>query len=54
MGDQTDPEPEHESKRVHATLDRPFRFLAVHRTSRLALAAGWVTDPAPFREDELN
>lgn len=48
-----EPEPEHESKRVYATFDRPFGFLAVHRASRLALAAGWVTDPAPFREDDL-
>lgn len=35
-----------------ATFDRPFGFLAVHRTSRLVLAAGWVTDPDPYREDE--
>ncbi|MFD6434923.1 serpin family protein [Streptomyces venezuelae] len=37
---------------VTATFDRPFGFLAVHRTSRLVLAAGWVTDPEPYREDE--
>ncbi|MGW0903802.1 serpin family protein [Streptomyces sp. NPDC002853] len=37
---------------VDAVFDRPFGFLAVHRTSRLVLAAGWVTDPEPFREDE--
>ncbi|MGW1636169.1 serpin family protein [Streptomyces lavendulae] len=30
------------------TFDRPFGFLAVHRTSRLVLAAGWVTDPVPY------
>ncbi|WP_371497724.1 hypothetical protein OG871_17385 [Kitasatospora sp. NBC_00374] len=27
-------------------LDRPFAFLAVHRPSGLALAAGWVTEPS--------
>lgn len=37
---------------VRATYDRPFGFLALHRHSRLVLAAGWVTDPEPYREDE--
>ncbi|MGW8061699.1 serpin family protein [Streptomyces ziwulingensis] len=37
---------------VRAVFDRPFGFLAVHRHTRLALAAGWVTDPEPYREDE--
>ncbi|NGO15286.1 serpin family protein [Streptomyces sp. HC44] len=37
---------------IRATFDRPFAFLAVHRTSRLVLAAGWVTDPKPYRQDE--
>lgn len=49
-----EPEPEHESKRAHAGFDRPFGFLAVHRGTRLVLAAGWVTDPEPFREDEQH
>ncbi|MFF0298787.1 serpin family protein [Kitasatospora sp. NPDC004614] len=33
----------------HATarFNRPFAFLAVHRTSGLVLMAGWVTEPAP-------
>ncbi|MES5816768.1 serpin family protein [Streptomyces sp. RG80] len=48
-----EPEPEHESTRAYATFDRPFGFLAVHRDTRLVLAAGWVTDPEPFREDDL-
>lgn len=26
--------------------------LARHRHTRLVLAAGWVTDPVPYREDE--
>ncbi|MET7734654.1 serpin family protein [Streptomyces sp. NPDC005402] len=34
---------------VTAAFDRPFGFLAVHRETRLVLAAGWVTEPAPFR-----
>ncbi|MFJ9806615.1 serpin family protein [Streptomyces sp. NPDC101158] len=29
-------------RRVALTIDRPFAFLAVHRTSRLVLTAGWV------------
>ncbi|MGQ4481843.1 serpin family protein [Streptomyces sp. SAS_276] len=33
---------------VRARFDRPFAFLAVHRASRLALTAGWVTDPTPY------
>ncbi|GAA2399626.1 hypothetical protein [Streptomyces daghestanicus] len=33
-------------------LRRPFGFLAVHRETRLVLAAGRVTDPKPFPEDE--
>lgn len=49
-----EPEPEYESKRAYATFDRPFGFLAVHRASRLVLAAGWVTEPKPFREDEYR
>jgi hypothetical protein len=36
---------------VEATFDRPFGFLALHRHSRLVLAAGWVTDPEPYPED---
>ncbi|WP_424878298.1 serpin family protein [Streptomyces sp. SLBN-8D4] len=32
-----------------AAFDRPFGFLAVHRGTRLALTAGWVTEPAPLR-----
>ncbi|QKZ19044.1 serpin family protein [Streptomyces chartreusis] len=37
---------------VRAAFDRPFGFLALHRHTRLVLAAGWVTDPEPYREDE--
>ncbi|WP_342786964.1 hypothetical protein [Streptomyces tailanensis] len=47
-------EPQYETLRVHATFGRPFGFLAVHRDTRLVLAAGWVTDPEPFREDDLE
>ncbi|MGV9643418.1 serpin family protein [Streptomyces sp. NPDC003514] len=38
--------------RVRATFDRPFGFLAVHRHTRLVLAAGWVTEPERHHEDE--
>lgn len=46
------PEKRYVTTEVCATFDRPFGFLAAQRTSRLVLAAGWVTDPEPFREDE--
>ncbi|MEU1333290.1 serpin family protein [Streptomyces sp. NPDC005865] len=46
------PEERYFTTEVDATFDRPFGFLAVHRTTRLVLAAGWVTDPKPYREDE--
>ncbi|RPE28716.1 serpin (serine protease inhibitor) [Kitasatospora cineracea] len=39
--------PPYAVRRITATFDRPFAFLAVHRTSRLVLAAGWVADPKP-------
>ncbi|MFC8131153.1 serpin family protein [Streptomyces sp. NPDC057302] len=48
------PEERYLTTEVDATFDRPFGFLAVHRTSRLVLAAGWVTDPEPYREDEFS
>lgn len=35
---------------VEATFDRPFAFLAVHRHTRLVLAAGWVSEPVPLPE----
>ncbi|POX55850.1 proteinase inhibitor I4 serpin [Streptomyces sp. Ru71] len=38
--------------RVRLRFDRPFGFLAVQRHTRLALAAGWVTDPTPYRDEE--
>ncbi|MFF7353169.1 MULTISPECIES: serpin family protein [Streptomyces] len=41
------PQYRYESTVVRAVYDRPFGFLAVDRESRLVLAAGWVTDPAP-------
>lgn len=45
------PELRYVTTTIDATFDRPFGFLAVHRSSRLVLAAGWVTDPEPYRED---
>jgi serine protease inhibitor len=44
----------YEQTSVKAFFDRPFGFLAVHRETRLVLAAGWVTDPKPYREDDYN
>ncbi|MGW7239957.1 serpin family protein [Streptomyces sp. NPDC054804] len=44
------PERRYVTTRIDARFDRPFGFLALHRHSRLVLAAGWVTDPLPFPE----
>ncbi|MFE0457932.1 serpin family protein [Kitasatospora sp. NPDC058965] len=38
-------------RRINARFDRPFGFLAVHRTSRLVLNAGWVTEPDALDEE---
>ncbi|MFE5945767.1 serpin family protein [Streptomyces sp. NPDC056480] len=38
---------------VELGIDRPFGFLAVHRTSRLVLSAGWVAEPVPYDEGDL-
>jgi hypothetical protein len=38
----------YETTVVRVAFDRPFGFLAVDRESRLALMAGWVTEPAPY------
>ncbi|MET9542878.1 serpin family protein [Streptomyces sp. NPDC006553] len=38
---------------VELDIDRPFGFLAVHRTSRLVLSAGWVTEPVPYDENDV-
>ncbi|MFE4257573.1 serpin family protein [Streptomyces sp. NPDC056883] len=37
-------------RQAQVAFERPFGFLAVHRTSRLVLAAGWVADPLPPEE----
>ncbi|WP_308012197.1 serpin family protein [Actinacidiphila acidipaludis] len=37
--------PRSEARQVDVAFDRPFAFLAVHRASRLILAAGWVAEP---------
>ncbi|MEU5771508.1 serpin family protein [Streptomyces asoensis] len=41
-------------REIEARFDRPFGFLALHRTSRLVLNAGWVTDPDPFEESSAD
>ncbi|MET8683570.1 serpin family protein [Streptomyces sp. NPDC004732] len=44
--------PSYTTTELAVTVDRPFGFLALDRGTRLVLAAGWVTDPKPYREDE--
>ncbi|WNM32612.1 serpin family protein [Streptomyces sp. Li-HN-5-11] len=46
------PDLRHVTTRISAAFDRPFGFLALHRHTRLVLAAGWVTDPLPFPEHD--
>ncbi|MGW6703638.1 serpin family protein [Streptomyces sp. NPDC054956] len=41
-------------RRAQVAFHRPFGFVAVHRTSRLVLAAGWVADPLPYVEEEWD
>ncbi|WP_327302645.1 serpin family protein [Streptomyces sp. NBC_01298] len=41
-------------RRAQVSFHRPFGFLAVHRTSRLVLAAGWVAAPLPYEEEEKD
>lgn len=38
------------AREISVRFDRPFAFLALHRTSRLVLNTGWVTDPETFEE----
>ncbi len=44
------PRPRYRVRRAEVRFDRPFGFLAVHRTSRLVLAAGWVDEPGTVAE----
>ncbi|MFB7608835.1 serpin family protein [Streptomyces gardneri] len=39
-------------RHIGLVFDRPFGFLAVHRTSRLVLSAGWVAEPVDHVLDE--
>ncbi|MFG2981952.1 serpin family protein [Streptomyces sp. NPDC048258] len=39
------PRTKYRARRAEVRFDRPFGFLAVHRSSRLVLAAGWVAEP---------
>ncbi|MEE6258845.1 serpin family protein [Plantactinospora sonchi] len=44
------PPPAKKRKRVVSfSVDRPFGFLAVHRSTGLVLVAGWVDQPDPYR-----
>ncbi|WAZ23905.1 proteinase inhibitor I4 serpin [Streptomyces cinnabarinus] len=53
MGSSPDALP-YTTTRAYVRLDRPFGFLAVHRETRLALVAGWVTEPRPYDEAEFS
>jgi hypothetical protein len=48
------PQYRYRARRISARFDRPFGFLAVHRTSRLVLNAGWVTEPDAFEESSWD
>ncbi|MFJ6794978.1 serpin family protein [Streptomyces sp. NPDC091268] len=39
-------------RRASVAFHRPFGFLAVHRTSRLVLAAGWIREPVAYAAQE--
>ncbi|MFB6564261.1 serpin family protein [Streptomyces sp. NPDC056400] len=43
--------PRYRARRAEVHFDRPFGFLAVHRTSRLVLAAGWVAEPDAYEPE---
>ncbi|MFJ4890006.1 serpin family protein [Streptomyces sp. NPDC088788] len=42
------------AREITVRFDRPFGFLALHRTSRLVLNAGWVTEPDLFEESPCD
>ncbi|MFJ8044124.1 serpin family protein [Kitasatospora sp. NPDC096147] len=42
--------PPYRIRDVTVCYDRPFGFLAIHRHSRVVLAAGWVAEPTAYRE----
>ncbi|MBY8876168.1 serpin family protein [Actinacidiphila acidipaludis] len=42
------------AREIGVRFDRPFGFLALHRTSRLVINAGWVTDPDTLDETSAD
>jgi serine protease inhibitor len=46
LGAALRPPPQYTVRVVRVAFDRPFGFLAVDRSSRLVLFAGWVENPA--------
>ena len=49
------PEERYRVTTVDVTFDRPFGFLAVHRPSRLAVVAGWVSSPfRPVQVEDIS
>jgi serine protease inhibitor len=47
LGAALRPPPQHTVRVIRVAFDRPFGFLAVDRSSRLVLFAGWVENPSP-------
>ncbi|MFE3112570.1 serpin family protein [Kitasatospora indigofera] len=46
--------PPYRVRSVDVSFDRPFGFLAVHRASRLVLAAGWVNETPDLQEPDYD
>ncbi|WP_405020921.1 serpin family protein [Kitasatospora sp. NBC_00070] len=47
-------QPPYRVRDVAISFDRPFGFLAVHRSSRLVLAAGWVNETLDYQQPDLD
>ncbi|MER5641523.1 serpin family protein [Kitasatospora sp. NPDC002227] len=47
-------QPPYRVRHVALSIDRPFGFLAVHRPTRLVLAAGWVNDTPDHQEPDYD
>jgi len=48
------PPPQHRVRVIRVAFDRPFGFIAVDRSSRLVLFAGWVENPARHPDEEFD
>jgi len=54
LGAALRPPAQHSVRVIRVTFDRPFGFIAVDRSSRLVLFAGWVENPARHPDDEFH